>query len=290
MPYFQPPHSMDANDSTLPLAFGVMNSKNYEDWLWFLTNLKKLVQDKEVVIIFDKHPTLIGNVLEVFGVEKRAYCYHHMKENFNHFLSKYNTRGHKDKENVLQFINSISYARLKHDYNVCMFELWKYNDALATWVEENAPKHWTMSKLPKQRWDKMITNLDKSFNAWLRSERHHSTCNFLVEYMVKLSSILVKHKEAFNNWKRSIGSKIEKKVLQNISKGKVYLVTPFMNDIFGVCIGRAFLSVDIMNYTYTCRGCQILGTLMNMWQPLYFRLDKMLLILLMIDTNAQGKS
>ena len=42
--------------------------------------------------------------------------------------------------------------------------------------------------------------------------------------------------------------KIEK-VLQNISKGKVYLVTPFMNDIFGVCIGRAFLNVDIMNYT-----------------------------------------
>ena len=172
--------------------------------------MKKVVQDKEEVIISDKHPTLLHNVLEVFGIEKHAYCYHHMKENFSSFLSKYNTRGHKDKENVLQFINSISYARLKHDYNVWMFELRKYNDALATWVEENAPEHWTISKFPKQRWDKMITNLAKSFNAWLRSKRHHSTCNILVEHMVKLGSILVKHKEASNNWKRSIGSKLKR--------------------------------------------------------------------------------
>ena len=84
-----------------------------------------------------------------------------------------------------------------------------------------------MSKFPKQRWDKMTTNLAKLFNAWLRNERHHSICNFLLE-------ILVKHKEESNNWKGSIGLKIEDKVLQNIAKGEVYPVTPFMNEVFGV--------------------------------------------------------
>ncbi|RVW61547.1 hypothetical protein CK203_066201 [Vitis vinifera] len=218
----------DANDAMFPLAFGVMSSENYDDWSWFLQNLKKLVGDKEV-------------------------------ENFSSFLSKHNTRGNKGKENALQFLDSIAYARLEHDYNVSMFELRKYNDALAKWVEENEPEHWAMSKFPKQRWDKMTTNLAESFNAWLRNERHHSICTFLMEHMAKLGSMLVKHKEESNNWKECIGPKIEEKVQQKIAKGEVYPVTPFMNGIFGVSIGTTFLNVDIMKRTCTCRGWEMLG-------------------------------
>ena len=86
----------------------------------------------------------------------------------------------RGKENALQFLDSIAYVRLEHDYNVSMYELQKYNDVLATWVEENAPDHWAMSKLSKQRWDKMTTKLVESLNVWLRNEKHHSICNFLI--------------------------------------------------------------------------------------------------------------
>ena len=37
----------DGNDNMFPLAFGVMRSENYDDWLWFLQNVKKVVGDKE---------------------------------------------------------------------------------------------------------------------------------------------------------------------------------------------------------------------------------------------------
>ncbi|XP_059591763.1 uncharacterized protein LOC100245246 isoform X1 [Vitis vinifera] len=249
----------DANDSMFPLAFGVMSLENYDDWSWFLQNLKKVVGDKEVVIISDRRPALLRSVPEVFGLENHAYCYRHLKENFSSFLSKHNTKGNKGKENALQLLDSIAYARLEHDYNVSMFELRKYNDTLATWVEENAPEHWAMSKFPKQRWDKMTTNLAESFNAWLRNERHHSIYNFLMEHMAKLGSMLVKHKEESNNWKGCIGPKIEDKVQQKIAKGEVYPVTPLMNGTFGVSIGSTFLNVDIMKRTCTCRGWEMLG-------------------------------
>ncbi|RVW15859.1 hypothetical protein CK203_073116 [Vitis vinifera] len=89
--------------------------------------------------------------------------------------------------------------------------------------------------------------------------RHHSICNFLLEYMSKLASMLVKHQEESKNWKGCIGPKIEAKVQENIAKGAVYPVTPFKNGVFGVCIGRALLNVDILNRTCTCRGWQMLG-------------------------------
>ena len=131
----------DANDSMFPLAFGVMSSENYEDCLWFLEKLKIVVGNKEVIIISDRYPALLCSVPEVFGLENHAYCYRHLKENFSSFFSKHNTRGNKCKENALQFLDIITYARLEHDYNISMFELKKYNDALATWVEENVPHH-----------------------------------------------------------------------------------------------------------------------------------------------------
>ena len=66
-----------------------------------------------------------------------------------------------------------------------------------------------MSKFKKKKRDKMTTNLAELFNAWLQNERHPSICNFLLEHMSKLGSMLVKHKEESNNWKRCIGPKIE---------------------------------------------------------------------------------
>ncbi|XP_019077071.1 uncharacterized protein LOC109122993 [Vitis vinifera] len=77
--------------------------------------------------------------------------------------------------------------------------------------------------------------------------------------MSKLASMLVKHQEESKNWKGCIGPKIEAKVQENIAKGAVYPVTPFKNGVFGVCIGRALLNVDILNRTCTCRGWQMLG-------------------------------
>ena len=107
-----------------PIAYGVMSSKNYEDWNWFLQNLKNLVGDKDVVILSDKHPGLLRSIPELFGEENHAYCYHHLKENFSSFFNK--------KENALQWLDKIVYARLEIDYNADLNELRMYNDLLAT--------------------------------------------------------------------------------------------------------------------------------------------------------------
>ena len=94
-----------------------------------------------------------------------------------------------------------------------------------------------MSKFPKRRWDKITTNLAESFNAWLRNERHHSTCSFIIEHMTKLGAMLVQHKAESNAWKGIIGLKIEEKVKINIAKGEVYSVSPFMETFYAVFVG-----------------------------------------------------
>ena len=55
-----------------------------------------------MVIVLDRHPGLLCSIPELFGEENHAYYYHHLKENFNSFLNKYNIRGNREKENALQ--------------------------------------------------------------------------------------------------------------------------------------------------------------------------------------------
>ena len=105
----------------------------------------------------------------------------------------------------------------------------------------------------------MTTNIVESFNAWLKNERHHSICSFLMEHMIRLGGTLLKHKEESMNWKGSIGPKIEYKVMVNINKGGGFLVSPFMNSRFGVSIRRTLVIVDLVNRTCICNGWEMLG-------------------------------
>lgn len=85
----------DADDGMFPIAFGVVSSENYEDWLWFLQKLKGILQDKEVVIISDRHQAILHSVSQLFGVENHAYCYRHVKENFSSYVTKHSMKGKK---------------------------------------------------------------------------------------------------------------------------------------------------------------------------------------------------
>ena len=85
----------DANDYMFLLAFEIRSLENYEDWSWFLVNLKTIVGENEVVIISDMHPALLWSVPEIFGADIHAYCYQHPNENFRTFTSRHNTRGNK---------------------------------------------------------------------------------------------------------------------------------------------------------------------------------------------------
>ena len=80
--------------------------------------MKKVVGNREVVIIFYRHPTLLRSVLDIFGAENHAYCYRHLKENFSAFLTRHNTKGNKGKESALKWLDSIAYEKVESNYNV----------------------------------------------------------------------------------------------------------------------------------------------------------------------------
>ena len=67
-----------------------------------MQNLKKVIGEKEVVIISDRHPGLLRSVPKIFGAKNHVYCYRHLKEIFSSYFNKHTTKGNKGKENTLE--------------------------------------------------------------------------------------------------------------------------------------------------------------------------------------------
>ena len=76
----------------------------------------------------------------------------------------------------------------------------------------------------------------------------------MIEHIIKLGAMLVKHKEELNNLKGAIGPKIKEKVLGNIAKVKGHLVYPLSNNLFGVSMGTIYVNVHMGNKTCTCKA------------------------------------
>ena len=125
----------DADDGMFPIAFGVVSSENYEDWLWFLQKLKGILLE----------------CFSTFGVENHAYCYCHVKENFSSYVTKHSMKGKKGKKDAMLRLDTIVYARLDDDYVVAIEKLKTYKSDLVKWVEENIQQHLAMSKFAKNK-------------------------------------------------------------------------------------------------------------------------------------------
>ena len=72
----------------------------------------------------------IGKHILHTRIRTYQYCYRHLNENVSSFYSKKNTRESKGRNNAIQWLDKIVYARVDTECNVHMHELCKFNDAL----------------------------------------------------------------------------------------------------------------------------------------------------------------
>nr|VDD55179.1 unnamed protein product [Brassica oleracea] len=104
----------DGNFQIYPLAFGIVDGENDESWEWFFTKLASCVSDEyPLVIVSDRHSSIIRACEKVFPRATRGICYYHLQENIvkkykgKHLL--YFVKGRHvqfKKSNIAESINS----------------------------------------------------------------------------------------------------------------------------------------------------------------------------------------
>ncbi|XP_028785849.1 uncharacterized protein LOC114741731 [Neltuma alba] len=203
----------DADNELFPLAYVIVGGETLDDWAWFLGNIKDITGSLEVTIVSDRHNSIKGAVQVVFGGDRHAFCYRHVKENYSAEFLKI-TRGKRrtsgqTKEVALKLLDSIAYARLDRDFDRSMEKLMAFCPELGQWLQTNGDiERWGQRKFPYKRWDNITTNLAESFNAWLVGERKHNIAVLIHEHREKLANKMYHSKEATRNWTSGVGPNI----------------------------------------------------------------------------------
>ena len=82
-----PASALDADDEIYPLAYGMVNTDNEENLLWFLEHLKSFLMDHHVVLISNRNSSFLSVANKVFGSGYNAYCLSRLKESLDYFIS-----------------------------------------------------------------------------------------------------------------------------------------------------------------------------------------------------------
>ncbi|KAF7132231.1 hypothetical protein RHSIM_Rhsim09G0072900 [Rhododendron simsii] len=216
----------DANDQLYPLAYAIVSSENYEDWLWFMHNLKEIVAEKNVVVVTDRNPGLLRAVKELFGEECNAWCVRHVKENFSKFATGKGMKGNP-KKTALHLFTKIAYACDESLYGVYLTKLFGLSPELSKWVEENGPQHWSNARFPYRRWDKLYTNIAESFNNWILKLRELDIIQFMKGHVTITTDMLYRHKMEAGKWHPlPVGRNIDKMIKESQEKARGFTCRP----------------------------------------------------------------
>ncbi|XP_028770193.1 uncharacterized protein LOC114727670 [Neltuma alba] len=253
----------DANNELLPFAMAIVKGETIDDWTWFMSMIKKIVGSKPLTIVSDRHNAIIGAVQSVFGSDRHAYCYRHVKENFSAEWLKLN-RGKRSrtrsKEDALMLLNKIAWARVDDEFDKAMAEMREFSPELFDWLNNHGDvDKWAVSKFPYKRWDNITTNIAESFNAWMVKERKHNVAQMIHEHREKVAKKMQASSVAMTKWKSCIGPKIETKVKENVEVSKQFITTDYGRGNVNVQTSRGHHRVSLSLHHCSCAEWQMTG-------------------------------
>ncbi|KAK4284108.1 hypothetical protein QN277_000981 [Acacia crassicarpa] len=254
----------DANNELFPVAYAIVCGVTFDEWSWFLHNVKEIIGSVQVTIVSYRHSAIIDAVKAIFGDERHAYCYRHLKENFSSLVTNFNKELGRNcgigMEDALRLLDAIAYARLECDFDKSMGNLRSLSPDMAQWLETKGDiDQWALSRFPFRRWDNIATNLDETFSVWLVKEINHNVCVLIHGHQEKLAKMWCARKEATAEWKNGVGPNIEAKLKENALMAESMEVEDDEPDKMLVRAKLTNFIVNLASRDCTCKAWQMSG-------------------------------
>lgn len=191
----------DGNGNIFPIAYAVVNTEDDASWEWFFTQLRRvIVDDKNLAIISDRHPSIKTAIEKVYPAADRGICLHHLNEN----LKK------KFKKNpMIEYARRAAYACRGAEFTKLFEVIRRQESQIARYLEESDPRLWARSQFPGDRYDVMTSNICESINSALKEDRSFPVSYFVDAVRNLLTKWFSERRTAATNLKTPLTEKAE---------------------------------------------------------------------------------
>ncbi|KAL3697218.1 hypothetical protein R1sor_011294 [Riccia sorocarpa] len=165
-----------------PLAYALVPVENFENWMWFLHNLKISIQglsSEEVFIVSDTQKGLEKAVSEMLPENPHMHYGHHLKMNVQKHFEKV----------AVQVLQSLFHAPSEERFNSILEEAGNRLDCgreFVQYIRRIDPERFVRYALPLPRYGRITSNSVEVMNGALKPIRDFAPCRTLQMWMYML--------------------------------------------------------------------------------------------------------
>ncbi|KAF3784423.1 hypothetical protein EJ110_NYTH30156 [Nymphaea thermarum] len=249
--------SVDANDDIFPVAFAVVGQEDYDNWHWFLLQLKSALSTSRLLtFVSDRHKGLQEAVPEVFENCDHAFCLRYLTRNLKKEMMAAYSKEVKDV--LVELIFGAARASRTDEFHACLESIRSVSPEAAAWIMGVDPSRWANLYFRGSRYNQMATNVIEFIDSWISK-----ACDFpvlkLVEVMrCEITELFRTRLENSTKWNTSLTPKAEEKLHKEMDRAPLLSVSVSSATVFEV-IDDHINKVDLERWECSCLNWKLMG-------------------------------
>uniref|UniRef100_A0A5B7ARR7 SWIM-type domain-containing protein n=1 Tax=Davidia involucrata TaxID=16924 RepID=A0A5B7ARR7_DAVIN len=247
--------SFDGDGALFPLAFGVVDEENDDNWMWFLSELHNLLEINtenmpRLIILSDRQKSIVDGVEANFPTAFHGFCMRHLSDSF---------RKEFNNTILVNLLWEAANALTVIEFEAKILEIEEISQEAAYWIRRIPPRVWATAYFEGTRFGHLTANIVESLNAWILEASGLPIIQMMESIRRQLMTWFNERRETSMQWSSILVPSAERHVSDALERARSYQVLRANEAEFEVISHEGTNIVDIRNRCCLCRGWQLYG-------------------------------
>ncbi|XP_068323884.1 uncharacterized protein [Pyrus communis] len=245
----------DGDGALFPLAFGVVDEENDENWMWFLSELRVLLENyaeymPRLTILSDRQKGIVDGVELNFPTAFHGFCMRYLSDSL---------RKEFNNPLLVNLLWEAAYALTGIGFEQKLIEIEAISQEAAHWIKQISPRLWATAYFEGTRFGQLTANMVESINSWIVEASGLPIIQMMECIRRHLMTWFNERREMSMQWTSILVPSAEKCVLDAVALARTYNVIRANEAEFEVRTHEGSVTVDIRTRCCSCRGWQLCG-------------------------------
>ncbi|OIW13812.1 hypothetical protein TanjilG_31701 [Lupinus angustifolius] len=245
----------DGDGALFPLAFGVVDEESDDNWMWFLSELRNLLEINtenmpRLTILSDRQKGIIDGVEANFPTAFHGFCMRHLSDSF---------RKEFNNTMLVNFLWDAASALTVIEFEAKVLEIEEISQDAAYWIRRIPPRLWATAYFEGQRFGHLTANIVESLNTWILEASGLPIIQMMECIRRQLMTWYNERRETSMQWTSILVPSAERRVAEALERARTFQVLRANEAEFEVISHEGNNIVDIRNRCCLCRGWQLYG-------------------------------
>lgn len=247
--------AVDAEEALFPLAFAIVDAETDENWMWFLSELRKLLgvntdNMPRLTILSERQKGIVEAVETHFPSSFHGFCLRHVSENFRDEF--------KNTKLVNIFWNAV-YALTAVEFEAKVSEMVEISQDVLQWFHRYPPTLWAIAYFEGVRYGHFTLGVTELLYKWALDGHELPIVQMMEHVRQQLTTWFHERRSIAMSWTTLLVPSAERRISEAVADSRCYQVLRANEVEFEIVSSERTNIVDIRSRVCSCRRWQLYG-------------------------------